>query len=149
MMNVATQQGSKAVVDAASIIEEFKRVYADAVVECLTDAIWQHLVKKRQLEWRSERRIPLQDAAVCYAQIMHGYNAFQPTMIGDLQIAFPDAGIEVTPAREYSVVVYLHIPVLDMEEQSLRKRVERFVRKHFEADEVKWQRDESLRIWWD
>ena len=135
--------------DVKSIIKEFKRVYSDAVVECLTEAVWQDVVTKRQLEWRSDRRIPLQDAATCYAQILHGYNEFQPQMIADLHAAFADCGIEVTPAREYSVAVYLHVPVLDKEEQPLRKRVERFVRANFQADVVSWQDSESLYVWWD
>ena len=149
MAKMATGQDSNPMEDAAGVIEEFRTVYADAVAPCLTEAVWEEAAQKRTLKWRSERRIPLRDAATCYAQIVDGYNEFQPNMIADLHAAFTDCGIEATPAREYSVAVYLHIPVLDVEEQPLRKRVERFVRKHFEADEVKWQSDESLRIWWD
>ena len=119
------------------------------MVECLTEAVWQDVVTKRQLEWRSDRRIPLQDAAICYAQILNGYNEFQPQIIAELHAAFADCGIEVTPAREYSVAVYLHVPVLDKEEQPLRKRVERFVRANFQADVVSWQDSESLYVWWD
>ena len=145
MMTVATRMGSKAVEDVASIIKEFRTVYADAVVECLTEAVWQEVAARRQLEWRSERRIPLQDAAVCYAQILHGYNEFQPHMIADLHAAFADCGIEATPAREYSVGVYLHVP----DNPGLRKRVEGFVRASFQADLVSWQDSGTLHVWWD
>ena len=93
-------------------------------------------VTRRQLEWRCGRKIPLKDASVCYSTIVDGYNEFQPNMIADLHDAFPNCGIEATPARERSVAIYLHIPVLDPEEQPLRKRVERFVRANFNADEV-------------
>lgn len=148
MVKVAAGQG-KSLVDVADIVKEFRVVYADAVVECLTEAAWEEAAQKRTLEWKSDRRIPLEDAAACYAQIVDGYNAFQPHMIADLNAKFADCGIEVTPAREYSVAVYVHIPVLDMEDRPLRKRVERFVRRHFEADAVMWQSDGSLRIWWD
>ena len=145
MTTVATRNGKKAVRDVANIIAEFKTVYADAVAPCLTEAVWQEVSARRRLEWRGDRRIPLQDAAVCYAQILHGYNAFQPDMIAGLHGAFADCGIEVTPAREYSVAVYLHVP----DKPGLRKRVERFVRANFDADVVSWQDGGTLRVWWD
>ena len=146
MVTAATCEENKAVKDAESIIEKFRTVYADAVVEILTDAAWQEAAQKRTLEWKSDRRIPLQDAAACYAQIVDGYNEFQPSMIADLHAAFADCGIEVTPAREYSVGIYLHIP----DKPDLRKRVERFVRANFQADLVSWQDSgETLHVWWD
>ena len=129
----------------ASIIKEFREVYADAVAPCLTDAAWQEAAQKRTLEWQSDRRIPLQDAAVCYAAIVDGYNEFQPQVIADLRTAFADCGIEVTPAREYSVAVYLHIP----DNPGLRKQVEGFVRANFQADFVSWQDSGTLHVWWD
>ena len=145
MVTVATNPDSKTRVDVARIIAEFKTVYADAVVECLTEAAWQEAARKRTLEWRSERRIPLQDAAICYAQIVDGYNAFRPSMISDLHKSFADVGIEVTPVREYSVGIYLHVP----NKPGLRKRVERFVKANFEADLVSWKESETLHVWWD
>ena len=145
MVTVATSRGSKAMVDVASIIAEFRVVYADAVVECLTEAAWEEAARKRTLEWRSERRIPLQDAAVCHAQIVDGYNEFRPRMISDLHKSFDDCAIEATPAREYSVGIYLHVP----NKPGLRKRVERFVKAHFLADVVRWQDNETLHVWWD
>ena len=131
--------------DVASIIREFRTVYADAVVECLTETAWQKAAKERALEWKSDHRIPLEDAAVCYGQIVHGYNEFQPHMIADLNAAFADCGIEATPAREFSVGIHLHIP----DKPGLRKGVEQFVRKHFEADVVSWEDTGTLHIWWD
>lgn len=145
MVTVETREDSKTMEDVAGIIERFRVVYADAVAPCLTEAAWEEAAKKRTLEWRSERRIPLQDAAVCYAQIVDGYNEFQPNMISDLHAAFADCGIEVTPAREYSVGVYLHVP----DKPGLRKRVERFVRANFQADVVSWEDTGTLYIWWD
>ena len=145
MTTVATPKGSKAVEDVASIIKEFKTVYADAVAPCLTEVVWQEVSARRRLEWRSERRIPLQDAAVCYGQILHGYNEFQPHMIAALHTAFDDCGIEATPAREYSVAVYFHVP----DKPGLRERVEEFVQANFDADEVSWEDSGTLRVWWD
>jgi len=62
-----------------------------------------------------------------------------------LQKAFPDCGIEVTPAREYSVAIYLHVP----DKNGLRQRVENFVHDKFQADSISWQRDGALYVWWD
>ena len=72
MVTVATCQDSKPMQDVASIIKEFRTVYADAVVECLTNAAWQEAAQKRTLNWQSERRIPLQDAAACKSAIICG-----------------------------------------------------------------------------
>ena len=145
MVKVAADQGSTPMVDVADIIKEFRTVYADAVVECLTEAVWQDVAKKRTLEWKSDHRIPLEDAAVCYGQIVDGYNEFKPHMLADLHAAFADCGIEVTPAREYSVGIYLHVP----DKPGLRKRVERFVKANFQADLVSWQDSGTLHVWWD
>ena len=145
MTTVATCKRSKAVEDVASIIKEFKTVYADAVAPCLTEAVWQEVAARRQLEWRSNRRIPLQDAALCYAAIVEGYNEFQPSMIAHLGAVFADRGIEVTPAREFSVAVYLHVP----DKPGLRERVEEFVQANFQADVVSWQDGGTLRVGWD
>ena len=145
MATVATRTRSKAEKDTASIIKEFKAVYADAVTECLTDAAWEEAAQERTLEWRSDRRISLQDAAICYASIVEGYNEFRPFMIAHLGAVFADCDIEVTPAREFSVAVYLHVP----NKPGLRTRVEAFVQSNFRADVVSWQDDGTLRIWWD
>lgn len=145
MTTVATCEDSKPMKNVASIIKEFREVYADAVAPCLTDAAWQEAAQKRTLEWQSDRRIPLPDAAVCYAAIIDGYNEFQPHMIADLYAAFADCGIEATPGREYSVAVYLHVP----DKPGLRKRVEGFVRTNFHADVVSWQGSGTLHVWWD
>jgi len=128
-----------------SVIEEFRTVYADAVAPCDTEAAWIEASAKRQLNWQAKYRITLNDAARCYAAIKEGYNAYQPNMIADLQKAFPDCGIEVTPAREYSVAIYLHVPDKD----GLRQRVEKFIHDKFKADSISWQRDGALRVWWD
>lgn len=145
MTNVATRKNSKAENDAASIIMEFRTVYADAVTECLADAAWEKAARERTLEWRSDSRIPLQDAAVCYASIVEGYNEFRPYMIAHLGAVFADCDIEVTPAREFSVAVYLHVP----DKPGLRTRVEAFAQSNVQADVVSWQDDGTLRVWWD
>lgn len=138
---MATCKGSK----VADIIDEFKTAYADAVVECLTNEAFEEASRIRQLQWKAALRISLKDAADCYATILHGYNEFQPSMMADLHSEFADCGIEVTPVREYSVGVYLHVP----DKPGLRKRVEGFVQAKFKADCVTWQDSETLHVWWD
>ena len=133
----------------------FEHVYADAVIHDMTDEQWEAASKQRQLNWHGER-MPLSEAAELYSTICDGYNKFRPEMFGMLQTEFPDAGIEVTPAREFSVAIYLHIP------DAFKDRVKSFVLKHLSADEVdtvtrftclqpgEAELDgEALRIWWD
>jgi len=62
----------------------------------------------------------------------HGYNLYRPHMIPHLWSAFHRDKIEVTPAREYSVAIYLHVP----DAPGLRQRVEAFCNGHFNADVV-------------
>lgn len=122
----------------------FRKTYADALPECQTETQWAQASRIRRLMWRSKRRVSLANAARLYGQL-GTYNAFRPEMVSDLYAAFPDDGIQVTPAREYSVAVYLHVPAAG----NLRSQVERFVRTHFEADEVHWESEDTLRVWWD
>lgn len=139
----------------ATVTKTFEQVYADAVIPNMTEAQWTEASKQRQLNWHGER-MPLSEAAELYAKIIEGYNDFKPDAIAKLQAEFPDAGIEVTPARESSVAVYLHIP------DGLQDRVKAFVLKHLSAAEVDTVTEFSclqdgetklkgkgLRIWWD
>jgi len=136
---------------ATASLDKFRQVYADAVTT--TYPVTNEAMKTRQLYWHGER-IPLSEAAEAYALISQGYNEFKPNMLAKLLKAFPD-GIEVTPAREASVAVYLHL-------LTLPRDVKLFVDKHFNADEVdvvdhftclqdgEVELDgEALRIWWD
>jgi len=136
---------------ATASLEKFRQVYADAVTETQPT---ETAMEIRELEWHGQR-MPLAEAAEAYATICDGYNKFEPYMLARLLEAFPDAGIEVTPAREFSVAVYLHIPtgkeiVAAWVDQNLEADNVGFV-THFtclqdgEADLV----GEALRIWWD
>ena len=75
----------------------------------------------------------------------HGYNLYRPHMIPILWGKFCRNKIEVTPAREYSVAIYLHVA----DRPGLRQRVEAFCNEHFEADIVEWVDEDTLHIWWD
>ena len=144
-------------------MKQFCKVYADAVIPLDTPedewkAKQEAAEKERQLSWHGER-MSLAEAAKLYAKI-HGYNDFEPNMIADLEAAFPDSGIEVTPARESSVAIYLHFPedcTVGFEVQ-----IRAFIDEHWSADEVDIVAKftclqegepelvgEALRIWWD
>jgi hypothetical protein len=131
--------------EARNVLREFRTTYADCMVRRLTPAVWRRVAQKRRLQWKSDIRLSLPDAALCYGQMKTNYNLFEPRFIADLAEAFPDADITVTPAREYSVAVYLHVPDV----ADLRQRVEQFVNERFSADEVLWQTPETLLCWWD
>ena len=118
-------------------VDKFKEVYADAQGD---DRTFEETEKIRSLTWKGERA-SLADVAKLYATIRLGYNNFSYGMIPHLLAEFPE-GIDATPAREYSVAIYLH-PTPD-----LADKLELFVRKHFDADEIDWD-ESTLRVWWD
>jgi len=124
--------------------DEFRRTYADAIDPINTESDRVQACRRRRLVWKSTERVSLKTAAAMYGAIA-GYNAFRPGMIESLHRAFPNENITVTPAREYSVAILLHIPDCN----SLRERVEGFVRDRFMADEITWEAPETLRVWWD
>ncbi len=129
------------------ILSTFKLVYADALIDLdLPDdevEVAQKIAHpKRKLQWKGTR-MPLDQAAELYALMKWGYNNFEPDMLDKLWQAYPDGGIEVTPARESSPAVYLHVPI------GQRRQVRVFVEKHFHAGEVDWEQADTLRVWWD
>lgn len=126
--------------ETATITDQFREAYADAL-EHSTGTPDE--MKRRNLNWRGER-VPLAEAAKMYA-LVPGYNKYSGEILTDLLAAFPEADIEATPGREYSVVVYLHI------KPELRADVLAWVANNWSADELDWDRDDSntLRVWWD
>lgn len=133
--------------DAATrrICEEFREAYADCMTQELTDEVWEQVSRVRKLEWKADQPISLADAVKCYGQMATSYNEFKPGVLKSLQKAFPDAGITVTPSREFSVAVYLHIP----DAPGLRQEVEAFITRRFRADTIEWEEDGTLHVWWD
>ena len=134
-----------------SMIDRFRQVYADAVESTMSDQTAYHT---RSLHWHGER-VSLAEAAEAFA-LIESYNEFDSKTLARLQTEFPDAGIEVTPAREGSVVVYLYIP------DEFKDRVKEFILEHLLADEVDTVTKftcpqdndpefvgEALRVWWD
>ena len=91
------------------ILREFQVVYADAVNEWNSPEEWEALAVRRSLEWKACRRIPLANASWCYSLISE-YNEYRAHMIPHLWAMFHSDKIEVTPVREYSVGIYLHVP---------------------------------------
>lgn len=130
---------------ASQVMRDFRKTYADAVNADMTDEQWQEAARVRRLTWQSRHRLSLADAVKCYGQMAINYNEFHAGLIQALHCAFRCDGIEVTPAREYSVAVYLHVPAVG----DLRQRVETFARERFNADNVGWTDEGTLRVWWD
>jgi len=122
--------------------DAFATAYADAVIPDMTDDQWQEASKVRNLLWRGER-MPLTEAAILYEAIVDGYNEFKPLMLTELKSVFDGKGIEVTPAREHSVCVYLWIP------DEIKAEVLIWIVNNWNADEMDMQKDGSLRVWWD
>jgi hypothetical protein len=129
---------------AARVIREFCVTYADATHPDMTESQWNEAARKRRLTWQSPRRLSLADAVQCYDRI-RSYNEFHPGLLHAFSHVFGNAPIQVTPAREYSVAVYFHVPAI----ADLRNRVEQFARDHFYADDIGWTDPGTLRCWWD
>lgn len=136
---------------ATITVDKFRQVYADAVENGLSE---DTKYKTRSLYWHGER-VPLADAVEAFA-LIEEYNEFDSETLAKLQTEFPDAGIEVTPAREASVAVYLYIP------DEFKDRVKMWIECHLLADEIDivtkftcLQDGETelvgkaLRVWWD
>ncbi len=128
----------------AEILREFRTAYADALDPEITHEAWARASKKRRLVWRHPQRVSLETAAHLYGELAV-YNGFRPSMVKALHKAFARDRITVTVGRDYSVVVYLHVP----DRKALRKRVESFVRGQLRPDELSWEDDGTLRLWWD
>ncbi len=126
------------------ILREFRTAYADALDPEINDDEWARASKKRRLVWRHPRQVSLETAAHMYGELAV-YNGFRPSMVKTLHKAFAGKGITVTVGRDYSVVVYLHVP----DRKALRERVEGFVRNRLHPDELSWEEDGTLRLWWD
>ncbi len=137
----ATTQDDEATTE---LLHEFRTTYADALDPEMSHDEWTRASQKRRLVWRHSRRVPLELAARLYGELST-YNEFRPSMIEALHRAFAGDGITVTPGRDYSVVIYLHVP----DRAALRERVEGFVRSRLRPDEISWEKDETLRVWWD
>lgn len=129
---------------AADVLGEFRRTYADALDPEMSHDEWTRASKKRRLVWRHPRQVSLETAAHLYGELAV-YNEFRPSMVMALHKAFAGEGITVTPGRDYSVVIFLHMP----DRKALRERLEGFVRGKLHPDELSWEDDGTLRLWWD
>lgn len=123
--------------------EKFRKVYADAVLSSEDQEAQNAARIFRELTWKGER-MPLAEAAKLYAMLEGGYNEFEPDMIQNVADEFPEAGIEVTPAREMSPAIYFHV-----ESPAIRRRLRIFVEDNLSADTVEYVEGDTLRVWWD
>lgn len=121
------------------VISEMKLTYAD----CDQSKSFAETESVRRLDWVSGERIPLEDAHKAY-DCIPGYNEFSPEIIRAMQNEFSGLGFEVTCAREGSVCLYLRL-----NQNGDKAKVKHYCEHNLNADEVDWDDDDTLRIWWD
>lgn len=123
---------------------KFKQVFADGIIPNMTQKQLEEAMEQRQLQWKGDR-ISLSEASEITAGLQ---SLIRSQALTKLLQEFPDIGqsVGVNLAREYSMAIYLHFP---RDGCVSREDVKKFVDLHFQADEVDFQSDGSLRIWWD
>ena len=146
---------------AASIDMDFAKAYCDSwsktligklgpkmvspkVLAELLEKDWFNsvAVELRDLKYRSSKWMPPAEYIAQMKVICPGYNEFTVRRLAKLILAPEAAGIQLQPAREYSVCIYIKGPPealtwLQANAQPIAL-----------ADEVHLQGDE-LRLWWD
>jgi hypothetical protein len=112
----------------------------------LGEMLWDHWVhevamKVRTLQYRSSSWMAPSELAAQMALLCPEYNSFHAGKVCAFLARFP--GVEVQPAREYSVCLYVKGDPDPL--QKIASAAKAFVH----ADEVDYQDDGSLRLWWD
>jgi hypothetical protein len=104
---------------------------------------WFDLVgaNTRSLQWRSAKWMKPAEWAGQMKTVCPEYNGFHAGKVGSWLSRF--GGVEVQPAREYSVCVYLKGDPKEL------ATIERQAKQAIHADEVDMQQDGTLRLWWD
>jgi hypothetical protein len=126
---------------------EFVAAYADTwdegFAEELRSSKWGEIAEqmKRNLDWRGKRWMTPSEWEEQAAEIVPGYNDFDPHVVGEWLSGF--SGIMVQPAREASVALYVKGPRATLEKMKRRAGSEA------SADEADIQEDGELRLWWD
>ena len=110
--------------------------------EALRDQ-WFELVgvDVRSLQWRSSKWMKPAEWAEQMKTICPEYNAFHAGKVGAFLSRFN--GVELQPAREYSVCVYLKGDSAEL------SQIETQAKRAMHASEVDMQEDGTLRLWWD
>jgi hypothetical protein len=98
-------------------------------------------VHARSLEWRSSQWMTPASWAAQMELVCPEYNMFHAGKVGAWLSLLP--GVEVQPAREHSVCLYLRGSPEDL------AKVEWQAKKVIHADVVDMQVDGTLRLWWD
>lgn len=94
----------------------------------------------RSLQWRSARWMKPAEWAQQMKAICPEYNGFHAGKVGSWLSRF--SGVEVQPAREYSVCLYIKGKPEELTEIMGQAKQAR-------ADEIDMQDDGTLRLWWD
>jgi hypothetical protein len=161
-MNLAEgglSQPEPATKEAAALDMDLARTFVDAwsnlligkmapkflAPQALGDALrdqWFDAVaaETRSLQWRSSKWLKPAEWAAQMKAICPEYNNFHAGKVGAWLSKF--SGVEVQPAREYSVCIYLKGDPDELSQIETQA-------KRFRADEVNMQDDGTLRLWWD
>jgi hypothetical protein len=114
-----------------TVLKEVKTAYADANMG------WEQGKNLRQLMFKASEFVePEVAVAIALQAIPRGYNEFKADLLG----LFPEHA-RIQLAREYSVCVY--VSGVTPNTSGLPSQSELM------ADEYDWQKDGTLRIWWD
>ena len=117
-----------------TVYNEVRKAYAD----CWMDT-WEAGSKHRNLNFKASEFVPRNEAYdICSRAIPEGYNEFTANLIEELP---NDVMIKI--AREGSVALY----VKTIDQKTLDMTLEET--NHLRADEVHYQEDGTLRLWWD
>lgn len=146
--------------EAAALDMDMAKAYADAWSSALVGKLapkfippvklgellraqWFDLVGAvaRNLEWRCSRWMSPGECGAQFAAICPEYNQFHASKVCAWLSQFP--GVEVQPAREHSVTLYLKGKPEEL------AQIEHQARGLIHADEVDMQMDGTLRLWWD
>lgn len=112
--------------------------YADAWSDELVGQLGK---RTRALQWRSTKWIKPSEWAEQMTAICPTYNRFSAAKVGVWLAQF--SNIEVQPAREYSVCLYLK-----GSPETLATILKQAPEAVF-ADEADMEKDGTLRLWWD
>ena len=97
----------------------------------------------RNLKWRSSQWMSPQDWIAQMKVVCPSYNEFKPSRVAKLLLDPNAKGIEVQPAREGSVCVYIK------GEPEILDWIKVYSDTIAKADEAHIQGDGTLRLWWD
>ena len=132
--------------------EEIEQVYADCIQ--YNGNNWDEVAKKRQLGWRWNGNVfPSNSPELAEALNLIGqYNYFVPEKVMGVLSQF---SVNVVPARESSVCLYIYGADIEMRDKILEALEEQAIdddswqSANCKPDEADFVDSGCLRLWWD